>query len=89
MNAKADIADETPLSFESPESTSIHSARYDPDTRQLFITFAQPTSAQNLAMPTYRYTAIDLPLWLEFYQSTSRGKFVASRIRPFYVGVKV
>lgn len=73
-----------PLSFESPESRSIQGARYDPDTRQLFITFlwgASPT--------TYRYGNIDPHLWEEFVQATSKGSFVSSRIRPMYTGEKV
>lgn len=77
-----DMTVETPLSFESPESSSITRARYDPETRQLFVDLRK-------AAVSYRYTAVDMPLWVEFEQSTSKGKFFAERIRPLYVGIKV
>lgn len=75
-------APDIPLSFESPESGTVTSARYDPDTRQLFV-------ALRKAAVTYRYTAIDMPLWEEFVQAKSKGQFFAARIRPLYVGVRV
>lgn len=78
------LDDSIPLSFESPESSSIHSAWYDPDTRQMSITFKYGKT------PTeYRYGNVDLSLWTEFVQSKSRGSFVASRIRPMYNGSRV
>lgn len=85
-----------PLCFESPESSNIHSAEYDPDTRQLFVTFNRTppiqvkTGAITLELhPTYRYGDISLELWIEFYQASSKGKFVAQRLKPFYAGTRV
>jgi hypothetical protein len=79
-------ADETllglPLSFESPESGTISRAHYDPDTRQLFVDLRK-------SAVTYRYTAIDLLVWREFVEATSKGHYFASRIRPLYVGIKI
>lgn len=69
-------------SFESPESGTVIRARYDPETRQMFIDLRK-------SAVTYRYTGIDAPLWEEFVQSDSKGRFFAARIRPLYVGVKV
>lgn len=73
---------DTPLSFESPESGTIIRARYDPETRQMFIDLRK-------AAVTYRYTAIEPALWEEFVQSESKGRFFTARIRPLYVGIRV
>lgn len=72
-----------PLSFESPESSSIRGAWYDPGSQQLHITF------QYGDHPTYRYSSVEPALWREFLESKSRGKFMATRIRPLYTGVRV
>jgi KTSC domain len=71
------------LSFESPESTSVTRANYDPTTRQLFIVLRKGGGD-----PTYRFGGVGPQLWIEFYQSESKGKFFSARIRPFYVGVR-
>jgi len=76
--------DNTPLSFESPESSTISEGSYDPDTNTLKVCFKGPGVPKD-----YTYAGVPPELWIEFEMSASKGKFFASRIRPFYVGARV
>lgn len=68
------------LSFESPESSSIKSATYDPDTETLAVYF----STGNI----YDFYSFPSRLWTEFYLSASKGGFFARYIRTMYAGVQ-
>lgn len=80
--AVAQAPEEIPYSFQSPESSTIVSAVYDPDTETLLVTFRHDDS-------TYRYDKCPLILWRDFLESQSKGKFFAGAIRPMLAGKKV
>lgn len=67
-----------PLSFESPESSLIRTARYDPDTLTLLVEFT--------AGKTYGYSGITADTWASFAESISKGKHFNTFIRPYVVG---
>lgn len=69
---------DTPLSFTSPDSATILSASYDPDTETMIIAFKHGKS--------YVYNPIAAALWAEFEMAHSKGTFFAKRIRPIYAG---
>lgn len=75
----SEVAD-VPLSFESPESSSVAGASYDPATLTLTVTL-RPDK-------TYTYNPIQLEKWRAFLDASSKGKFFQSAIRPFTVGRK-
>lgn len=79
------LSPETPTSFESPESSNIWGAAYNPDTRQLRVSF----KSVHVGVITYTYEAFPTDLWEEFVTAASKGGFFASAIRPFYPGTKV
>ena len=68
-----------PLSFESPESSSILSASYDPDTRLLTVV---------LKTGTYTYEGFPEAKWEDFVEAESKGKYFAHYIRPLFYGTK-
>jgi hypothetical protein len=72
------VEDETPDSFESPESATIASATYNTETQMLTIYFRHGAG--------YDYAAFPYPLWRDFTQADSKGSFFAARIRPLYTG---
>lgn len=74
---------DVPGSFDSPESSYIHSATYDASTETLRVTF------RSGEQPTYEYNKFELAKWLEFYEAVSKGKYFLGRIKPFYTGVLV
>lgn len=67
-----------PLSFSSPESSNVAGADYDSETEMLSVTFKDSKS--------YAYAPFPENLWREFTQATSKGKFFAERVRPFFQG---
>lgn len=69
---------ETPLLFESPESSSISSASYDPVTCTMTVHFKHGKG--------YDHSPFPLELWREFAMAASKGRFFAERIRPMYAG---
>lgn len=73
--------DDVILSFESPESSTIGGANYDPDTQQLTVEFRHRSQK-------YKYEGVKPDVWAEFVSSTSKGNFFSHRVRPFYIGVK-
>lgn len=76
---------EMPTSFESPESSNVWGAAYNPDTRQLRVSF----KSVHVGVITYTYEAFPADLWVEFFSAASKGGYFASAIRPFYPGTKV
>lgn len=81
--AQTTTMEDRALSFESPESSSIVRAVYDPDTLTLLITFVRP-AGQTI---TYRYTPFRFEAWVEFEMATSKGAHFNRCIQPFYLGV--
>ena len=65
------------LDFTCPESTSIASANYDPDTHTVFIHFKNGK--------TYRGNDFPQKAWDEFVLATSKGAHFNQRIRPLYL----
>lgn len=74
-------------SFESPESSNIHSARYDSATEQLWVVFRREVDGGEC--PTYLYTGFPPAMWVEFVQASSKGRYVAQRIKPMFAGKRV
>lgn len=73
---------QVPLSFESPESSTIEQASYDPERRTLLVTFRHERMQ-------YLYGEVPEAVWIEFHRAQSRGKFFQQRIRPVFGGVRV
>lgn len=69
--------DGIPLSFDSPESSLVVFACYDPDSQMLSIDFK--------GAKTYTYT-VPSDVWKEFYRATSKGAYFGKAIRPMYAG---
>lgn len=78
---ETDVMD-VPDGFESPESATIVSARYDRKTEKMTVTFKR----ENLAERTYVYSNIPINLWAEFAAASSKGFFFSKMIRPMYAG---
>ena len=74
-----DLAD-IPLSFESPESSSLAGASYDPDCRQLTVVFKDGK--------TYDYPGIEPQMWVAFMEAGSKGGYFMWHIRPMFTGKK-
>ena len=70
---------ELPTSFESPESSTIASASYDPLRLELTITF-------HYRQRPYLYGGISGDLWAGFVMASSKGKYFSDMIRPLYLG---
>lgn len=76
--------------FESPESSNIHSAEYNPDTLSLTVTFG----GKNIKGTVTPKTIYDIKgsfaqaEWDAFYASDSKGKFYNTNIAPFHKAVK-
>lgn len=76
--------------FESPESSNIHSARYDFETCRLDVTFRRMVPKlleDGVEMPTYRYE-VGPDIWNEFVMAASKGKYFAAAIRSMYAGTR-
>lgn len=73
--------EETPLSFESPESSSIVRADYHPGRCEMKITFRRGTNEVS-----YLYGGVLAPLWQDFTLAESKGSFFAKAIRPMFAG---
>lgn len=71
------------LSFDSPESSLIQEATYDPDTRIARVRLRP--DRKHTTGKTYDY---DLPakVWTEWTLAPSKGTFFSTRIRPMYAG---
>lgn len=71
-----------PSFFSSPESDTIASAMYDTTTETLRVQFKAGASV-------YEYEHIPVLLWKDFIEASSKGKFFAARVRPFFLGRKI
>lgn len=74
-----------PLSFESPESSSIASATYYLDTHKLSVSFYTPTKE----IKTYELEAVPLSIWEPFCRAESKGSHYNQYIRPFFPARRV
>lgn len=77
--------------FESPESSQVFGAHYQPETHTLYVVFKSKTGGDG---PMYRYEGYPQSMWEAFKHSVSKGEFVNKQIigdrkAPNYVGVKV
>lgn len=92
--AKAGKLPDAPIevdSFESPESTQVQRANYNPETQTLYIDFKDK---DGLFKSSYRYSNFPMSLWEEFKAAPSKGSFLAEEIivdraNPKYRGVKL
>lgn len=66
---------------ESPESSNIREAQFDPSTLQLVITFKNGTR--------YAYESFPLDLWMEYDTARSVGQYFAQQIRPMFTERKL
>lgn len=77
-NAAAEAAEQV-LSFDSPESSNVAGADYDPQTQTLRIRFKGHDGEEERS-----YTGTcDITLWQDFLQAPSKGSFFAGNIKPF------
>lgn len=67
------VEEEGPLSFDSPTSTNIVGAEYNPITKVLMVQFHGGR--------TYRYTSVPRDLWDDFDAAESKGAFFSARIK--------
>lgn len=70
---------DTPLTFDTPNSSLVKGASYDPSTQTLNVT---------LAAGRYTYTGVPEATWVAFEQASSKGQFFNERIRPMFVARK-
>lgn len=75
---------ETPLSFESPESSTIERASYDPDTQTLTVEFKR--APKDKTDTIYTYSGVSAETWEAFEQAPSKGTHFVKRIRPLHAG---
>lgn len=85
--AKPAVADVPPLeemlSFESPESSNIAGASFDPDTGLLTVRFKGHGTTPEERI--YISTAImTIRQWVDFLQCASKGEFFAGQIKPLF-----
>ena len=71
-----------PMHFESPESSALHGASYDPDTEVLTVVLSH-----NGGTP-YDYDKFPRVMWKEFLEAPSKGTYFQKRIRPVFSGHK-
>ena len=76
---------EIPTFFDSPESSTIVSAHYDPDQRVLTVEFKRKPKEKTAER--YIFGGVSPELWAEFLSSVSKGHFFSTRIRPNFSGV--
>lgn len=78
-------------SFDTPESSTVASGRYDETTGTMFVVFKDkpnPTSGEIL-FREYRYDSFPPELWTQFAMAESKGRFFNRNIRPLYSGKRV
>lgn len=86
--------DDTPLSFESPESSTIKGASYDPQAQQMRIVFLGAAYGLMVGHQVPKEKAYDYPgfppnEWRDFTQAASKGAYFSRHIRPRYTGKPV
>jgi hypothetical protein len=67
--------------FQSVQSSTVRSVRYDHDTRALDITF--------IGGKTYRYLNVPLDVYVAFIGAKSKGEFFNDNIKDTFVGATV
>lgn len=76
-----EVPPDVPISFESPDSSSIVGASYDADTQKMIVIFKRQSSTS-----TYLYEGVPAYRWADFTKAESKGKFFGTFIRPLYTG---
>lgn len=71
---------DVPMSFQSPESSSIDGAEYNESSQTLRVLFRKG--------PPYTYSGVPRAVWAGFVTATSKGAYFTSTIRPLYAGVR-
>lgn len=80
LNAMED--NDIPTAFDSPESSVIAGASYDPMTRTLICEVKRGPNVTK----AYRYDGFPEEEWVAFVQSPSKGNFFSRRVRAIYSG---
>jgi hypothetical protein len=75
---EVETPDDTPRSFDAPESSSVIRADYDPDCETLIVEF--------VGGKRYGYGNISPGTWREFVQAESKGAYFNKHIRPMAGG---
>ncbi len=65
-----------PRRFDTPHSTTIAAAEYDPDTEHLTVHFVSGAS--------YGYDHVPEETWTRFHEAPSKGTFFGTHIRPHH-----
>ncbi len=68
-----------------PESTNLHSSRYDEAAKELFVTFKDGSNAGK----TWRYSGVEPHVFAGLENAQSAGKFFYNAIRSKYRGEPV
>lgn len=79
--------EDIPLDFDSPLSSNVVGANYDPTTKCMTVGFRDKKTGKTTS--SYAFNPIEPELWAEFVQAGSKGGFFAARIRPFHQGRKL
>lgn len=69
------------MSFDSPESSTIAGADYDPETQRLIIRFKSGKS--------YQFEHMTQAQWDMFDAAVSKGAFFNQQIRPLFSGTQL
>lgn len=75
------ILGDTPLEFQTPDSSLVLEAAYVPGQRLLSCLLRAGKVSK-----WYDYAGFPPTEWVEFYQDSSKGGFFSRRIRPLYQG---
>lgn len=67
-------------SFESPDSSSVESASYNPLTEHLTVVL-RPGKV-------YVYTGVTQDMWTAFEGAASKGQYFSAFIRPHFKGIR-
>lgn len=92
--AKADIEvkrmGDFRLTFESPESSSILGASFNPDTGVVRVEFKLSDREVKAKKPPKVYEGLISPeLWLDWLSAESKGSFFNTNVRPIWGGKQV
>lgn len=74
------------LEIDCKESSTLHWARYDADTRTLEVDFRGKDGAK---VSTYRYDGVPVKLFAQLATATSRGAYFAAHIRGRFPTTKL
>lgn len=78
---------DVPLRFDSPESSTVLAAIYNPAESVLTVHFKR--GKRDKTPRVYTYTGYPSREWVKFVQAESKGQFFATFIRPYYQGQAV